>query len=190
MKFVEKLKRNLQVSIFRDSWITSAHVFQNRWSLGQGLLREQSSYLALCLSRYYTTPPFNQARRFWLLFFYLRLVLIVFATMPLEFSLAFTLSSDVLWRLTQGCRLPAPCQTGDIILALEMSEQYSTVIGTQLHVSSTFTSIPNPPYASSLSESKSDKIDRPSLSMRSSCAILQQVRGITSSVGTLSDYRN
>lgn len=62
-------------------------------------------------------------------------VLVVPTITRLELRLALTVSSSVLWYLTQRCCLAAPCRNADINFASRMSRQYKIIVGKHFRVS-------------------------------------------------------
>lgn len=92
--------------------------------------------------------------------------------------LPLPLSSHVMWHLTPGYRLSAPCQAADISFALGTSQQYENIIGKLLCISPILISASNPPFAISSSGFKRDDNAQLSILICSSRAPMQHISSI------------
>lgn len=142
------------------------------------------SHLLPLVSFYYDLS--GQVLSLFLQFFHITCISAVSATTKLGHRLSITLLY-VLWKLSQGCWLPALCQPANIFSASRMSQQYRNNLGKHSGVSLLLSVTPSQLSGTCLSGFERGHIAPPSTAMCSFCARFQNDCGISFSRGTTTD---
>lgn len=173
MMTARRVKSDYDVYVLRQNFFGFPRPLQTQWPLCHRLAEPQGSYFINKTPQCSITFFFRHYCSFPVQCFIFFFVFIGSVTVWLQVLLLISLSSYILWNLTQQCCLPLPCRVLDIAFSSDTPQQNRNITRKCSHLFPLFIKSSNLRSITILSGFKRDEITRSSFMMSSFRAPVQ-----------------